>query len=177
MHSRSPQVGLLSSVCQVSILSLARRFCAYAQVAQARLTMGKTLLSAQGIAYCSMQYAWKQLPAIPKGVNSAAGDLATATSSESPGQARVRAAVAASAAAEQSLQGRSSLTRNQSPAPLAASQQKVCVRCHPLHPTPTPTPERNAAPLLPSADAVSLSQAVSDTPKTVWRAAELFRCS
>ena len=177
MDRQSPRVSLASSVCQVSIPFVARRFCAYTQVAQARLTMGKTLLSAQGIAYCSMQYAWKQLPGTLKGVNSAAGDLATATSSESPGQARVRAAAAASAAAEQSLQGRSSLTRNQSPARLAASQQKVCVTCHLLHPTPKPTPERNTVPLLPSADAVSLSQAVSDTPKTVWRAAKLFRCS
>lgn len=44
---------------------------------------------------------------------------------ESPGQARVRAAMAATAASSQALQERGSPLRSSSPARLAASQQKV----------------------------------------------------
>ena len=68
-------------------------------------------------------------------VDVVAGSLAT--EAESPGHARVRAAAAASAAAGQSLPAANSSLRSQSPARLAASQQKVCGGPDQLHPIPT----------------------------------------
>ena len=62
-----------------------------------------------------------------------AGSLATGT--ESPGHARVRAAAAAAAAAGQGTQASSSAARIQSPARLAASQQKVSRGADQLHPS------------------------------------------
>lgn len=55
----------------------------------------------------------------------AAGSRARNAEEESPSQARIRAAMAATAASGQALQERGSSLRSSSPARLAASQQKV----------------------------------------------------